>query len=357
MGTLLDYISAPETHNLAFCFKTIVATYRSQASDETELDEQIDWIRETPLRFASRSEIDTNNLPDGIEKETVYGIINHGKKQFGVFDLEELMRRRKNFVKAMATTSCKDLLFILPMFFTHAKTKVIDSDAFAMFYTLYRSYYAIDRKDSMMIWLSPENTLILPTDQYCMPTTQVRAADVIADCSKTDLHTVYYIDISSANQKEGGPGQLAIDNTFNDEKFQEAWNLLTSHPPHSHHSFLLIINNFEFALVQSYFGHYSMKEWLDFNKDLKMMEDLPNPHKLGWTRKLIPRPTFRGVLETKKLGDLCSLLKSLEIHGDHISAYSELTGIVHDKQSIAKRYVTTTLRLNLDCIPFVRTEM
>lgn len=126
------------------------------------------------------------------------------------------------------------------------------------------------------------------------------------------------------------------------------WDHCTSTLPDSNHVLMIMCQGSESMIVQSYFGHYSSKEWLDFKEPLQYISPLPGPKLKGWTRKLAPTPKYRGTLDQSTLSRLCVDIDILTTPGNHIQRYSDITGIIHDTDSIDKKYHIRFYRYQLD---------
>lgn len=133
---------------------------------------------------------------------------------------------------------------------------------------------------------------------------------------------------------------------------KDAWEDITSAiPTCSNHHLLLIRKQNKSILIQAYSGHYTYPRWCDFSNPLIKM-DTPPPTNPEWPRKIEPRPKYRKILDMADLFNLCQDMDKLTLDGDHIQAYSNITGIIHDKSSISRKYQLIYKRMNLDQLVF-----
>jgi hypothetical protein len=137
----------------------------------------------------------------------------------------------------------------------------------------------------------------------------------------------------------------------------DAYRNLSALAPHScHHLAVLSFGtNGGTALLQRYAAHYTLDGpggWCDWDNDLQMCEPLPKPTRPNWTRKLQSRPRFRGILNRTLATAMWATFDLLATSDDptvRIKAYADLTGIVHDTQSIGnKPFHIHVLRYALD---------
>jgi hypothetical protein len=100
-------------------------------------------------------------------------------------------------------------------------------------------------------------------------------------------------------------------------------------------------------IVQAYFGHYTFRQWANFDAPLQLGVE-KEPIMEGWRRPILRNPCFRGVLKGNEANALAKALDSLTTKGNHIKTYANITGIQHDTASIANQYQLTYCRLNLN---------
>lgn len=119
-----------------------------------------------------------------------------------------------------------------------------------------------------------------------------------------------------------------------------AWTTTTARPPTSDHTLAILFANNECVLLQSYYGHYTFESWLAFDQPLMRSTSLPPASSASWLRAIVPRPHYRKRLVGE--AECMELAKSLDSLMDndtcHLGVYAHLTGILHDKESIARSY-------------------
>jgi hypothetical protein len=126
------------------------------------------------------------------------------------------------------------------------------------------------------------------------------------------------------------------------------WEHQTGIPPVSNHYFIVVHINGKAVVMQAYYGHYTYSQWLKFNTPLEQMKIDGSPAIPDWFRKINNDPKYRRVLQTPELKSLLKDINSLMVDGDHISKYADITGILHDKNSISRRYNILAARMNID---------
>lgn len=105
-------------------------------------------------------------------------------------------------------------------------------------------------------------------------------------------------------------------------------------------------------LFQAYYGYYSYRQWSDFEQPLTRRID-KSPKVPSWERQVKADPKFRRVLQSDGArAELAQTINSLSKKGKHIAAYADLTGITHNKQSIAKVFRVVHFRLDLNQLLF-----
>lgn len=131
------------------------------------------------------------------------------------------------------------------------------------------------------------------------------------------------------------------------DEASEYWNESTKQKSGGPHNLAIVILNGEAFVIQSYYGHYTYNEWLDFDNDLKLAE-VPATALENWHHKILKRPKFRGKMNMEQLLKLTDSISSLTNKGDHIDTFAQITGIVHDRKTIDKSYLVGFIRVDLD---------
>lgn len=139
----------------------------------------------------------------------------------------------------------------------------------------------------------------------------------------------------------------------------DLWHRTTRRRHLPSHAFLVVVRKSRAMIVQSYFGYYSVDEWLDFGAPLEPTALLPPTADPEWRSPLLPTPKYRGELDLRPapgrsgpfLLDLFSDLDGLatEAHPS-AEAYASITGVCRDAREFAElppfRIVCTRLDLS-----------
>lgn len=119
----------------------------------------------------------------------------------------------------------------------------------------------------------------------------------------------------------------------------------------TNHYLLLITTTGGSVIVQSYYGHYTFREWCDFERPLKQIEAPPAP--ADFFCPINPRPAFRGKLSSyDHFRFLNSLERLTQERDDHHLTYERITGILLKPSEMKKSYTIRYTCLNLNQIIF-----
>lgn len=189
---------------------------------------------------------------------------------------------------------------------------------------------------SICLSLDPETQNL---GKYGADIVPVNLVDLIK-ANKRERAAIYLVELHPATKKSKAPD-------IESDKLDQFWKESTRQKMGTNHHLAIIILNGEACILQSYYGHYSYKEWLAFDQDLKLAK-VPEPAAQGWHHQLLPNPKFRGKLDRKRLIELAEAISSLATPGDHIETFADITGIINTKETIDRSYFIGIIRVDLD---------
>lgn len=119
----------------------------------------------------------------------------------------------------------------------------------------------------------------------------------------------------------------------------------------TNHYFLLVVTPDASVIVQSFFGHYTYREWLDFEKPLMQIKTPPAPRECF--SPIEPYPEFRGKFDHGKRMKLLKALESLTIPGrNHRKTYARITGVQLKSEMMKESYTIRYFCLHPNQINF-----
>ncbi len=240
-------------------------------------------------------------------------------------------------------SSCKIVYSIPLLFLLNPETLEISGEVVGPYIFLRRFFHADEIAQKLNNSCVSLNIIQEPIENNIYKVTAQGGS--LAETIKINLDrgeraSIYLIEISVKNRPKDVMTDLPIEQS---DKF---WEIMTSTKLPSQHSLAIVILNKEAFIIQAYFGHYTFKEWLNFDNDLKYHSS-PDDIK-AWRHSLNPKPKFRGKLTKDKLLDLTNSLISLTKENNHIQTFSDITGIINTKETIEKSYFIGYLRIDLD---------
>lgn len=303
--------------------------YQNFHEKETSFDEWLDFLRNSSFNISSVR----------LSRESEYNIRINDKETN--ISLSRPIEMSDETFNNLIHTGCRNSISNLLTFAWDPATDIIDSEVLSMLHCLdfmIRSSIPRDHV-TIMILLDPLNTYDAKM-RYQLNAVEASLDQVVrTNLRSPERAVIYCISFLSKNAGE----KMEYDRTNPETQ----WKLATKVPVHSDHCLLLVRCQDKGFLVQSYYGHYRYMEWLDFANDLTKCT-LPEPVMPNWFRQIRSRPRYRGLLSLNQISEASASISSLTTNGDHIDTYADLTGIVHDRDTIAKSYNVIFFRMDLD---------
>ena len=131
-----------------------------------------------------------------------------------------------------------------------------------------------------------------------------------------------------------------------DEMWKETTSTMTR-TKSSNHYLLLIRKRDSAIIIQSFFGHYTFKQWCAFDQPLMQIKTPPVEDE-NFFCPIDPNPRFRGILDLPKLNEFFYALHILTLSGvDHSKHYAHITGISLSSEMLSDSYKILYTRLDL----------
>ncbi len=315
-------------------YALLVEIGRKQSTPGNDVDSVVDYMRAGRLRQVKPAQTSAFEYAECLRGTLEFASPGAALQAFPLYDLEKLNAKRGAFW-ALGETGC-ELSFFLALTLAFKNGDAASGEILAMMSLLRRSCSA-PGKPPIANFCLPANAALNDRGQYY--------AAVEPDSCNRALHddrpACYWFLLEPAGIAT--PNALAAD-----DDGEAVWRHVTAQPASSRHSFLLVRLRESFFLVQSYFGYYSYRDWLDFSSELRRDPALPAPVRSDWLRPVEPRPRHRGLRPASDLDDFLRCVESLAQPGDNARTYAAITGIVHDARTAPKRYNIAIVRLALD---------
>jgi hypothetical protein len=169
---------------------------------------------------------------------------------------------------------------------------------------------------------------------YMVPVFNITLDHLFArDITRNAVDLAYLVHISHV----GAPATTKPPST------SDLWATQTSRPHDATHTFMIRIVGAHSVVMQAFFGYYDIETWMDFDSELLVPVQLPEPASVGWRQPLLRRPRFRGLLNERETAHLFKALKNLSGKEAHAS-YAQITGVQFEELSALK---LSFVRLNL----------
>ena len=126
----------------------------------------------------------------------------------------------------------------------------------------------------------------------------------------------------------------------------EFWSAFTSTPHTADHSLIMYVDaDGCSAVVQSYFGYYSINSWLAFDQPLSVLGTLPQPTQSARRHTLDAQPKFRGPLDAQKGRELSHAV-DMVTRNSSVRDYCDITGVAMPR---LPPVTTIVIRLDRGC--------
>jgi hypothetical protein len=164
-------------------------------------------------------------------------------------------------------------------------------------------------------------------------------------------HYAYYIliqdEAKSASLRDVPSGILFTKGKFvKTSDYDKMCQALTNMPDSSMHFTILVCLGEQTFLIQAYQQAYSIRQWLNFQEELK------SPPGLISTEEICPNPIYRGIMDIKTRDACCRDIESLTKHVKHRKEYMNITGIKLSSKhpSLKMKHTIIFFRLDLNQI-------
>lgn len=127
---------------------------------------------------------------------------------------------------------------------------------------------------------------------------------------------------------KSSPNRLDLECSLALEDVQSAWNMTSSAEYSLSHALLIIHAGNRSVVIQSYYGHYTQQQWLNFEQPLTISSSMAPPAADTFRMAVDPVPKFRGILTDIQLDDLFSTLDSLTEKSEVAQAYRDVAGVI-----------------------------
>jgi hypothetical protein len=343
---------------------TAISTVRSHCEEflgavDQDFDVKLSYLRQGTLQRAGNFRLEFSYPYEDITRV----IYSHSTaddanlaQQYGEF--EQLSR-----------TGCLLIHGVLGLACTNQRTGQLSGEAFAALIWVSKSQRIRSKqaKEDLMVFFGadPRYTFLEDGTSYQITSSgYTNTKDMVKNFATefwndmilaSNTRVMYAINIYDpvevhAISTSASPLQNIYDGLSMRDFTRELWQR-SSDKPHGHsHSLLLIRKGDQCCIVQSYYGYYTVIDWLAFSRNLEYANPLPDPVLAGWRKPLLPKPAMRGVMTMQQAKLLCELLASLICpHPQgHQRAYAELTGVQMDPATMPTRFRLQIQRLNLD---------
>jgi hypothetical protein len=174
----------------------------------------------------------------------------------------------------------------------------------------------------------------------------------------TDVAALYYITIRPAIQRDH-PLQRLSEHVLLSSDLNEHWALHTAHEPTMMHAMCVArMRDGRAVVLQSFFGHYRLGDWLAFDRDLAFTAQMPAPTNGAFRQVIRPRPRLRGIMTDGGLAIArCIDAFAHGPNGDRArlaDLFADLTGIEFPPERVhTGRVDLYVLRLDLMATPVV----
>ena len=176
------------------------------------------------------------------------------------------------------------------------------------------------------------------------------SVEMVINCDLINKQrVVYVINIINPNSSRR-KSPFAEPENFDSEAMKVWSELVSDFANQDSHTLCIVINQNDGFIAQSYMGQYSLSTWLDFEKDLTVETgfSIPNSEDYFKLRKIEPKPTYRGLLNSNRLRQLASELDNLrKENSNHVDHWAGITGIRCDPKVINKIYNISMYRVVL----------
>lgn len=176
---------------------------------------------------------------------------------------------------------------------------------------------------------------------------------------KNYQRTLYHISLAKKDADPAEKRSTAFKNLaiFCDKKQMEKtedalknhWDQASSHPDCiDSHVFCLLVNRQDGLLIQSYYGLYTMHDWLRFDQVLQRNTLLPPPKSASYItwRQVRQAPKYRKVLSATDVLALAADLDQLTTNQpDHGKRLADITGVEYDPKIIDTSYMLKVVRI------------
>lgn len=264
-----------------------------------------------------------------------------GDHEFPVFDYEETIKKYGPTIANTLATGCRNIMALPLILFFNPLTNKISGELMAMncLISKFGEFSPpIDKLESYFLSFNGKNI-----DKYRVDINQANFSEIIkSNMELRERAVIYKVKLRQRNKEKNVPLQETIADQF--DKF---WPVATSFRHGTSHTFTIIIVNEEAFILQSYFGHYTHKDWLDFENDLKL-SDVPETKMKNWHYSIKPRPLFRGKLNQNQLIELVDAISTLTKNGNHTETFANITGIIANEDTINTSYILCFSRCDLD---------